>query len=218
MKIRRIGFLLIPLSIIIVFKLDLWLGLFTLLLGLVILTASPITIRLPEKPSQDPDKKELETVKRKLKKEISKLDVREVYILVRNGDIIWKTKAYLTKDGEILDKKGQRLWKLEPKQLEPYIFKEKWSAKPCFILDANTQVVYQFEDPPKDVKTGKLNPVVLNPKTLYSYIASHSIQKLLGKITVSKTEAILYMFTGMVVIILMIFFFMPLLGHEIIIR
>ena len=218
MKIRRIGFLLIPLSIVIVFQLDLWLGLFTLLLGLVILTASPITIRLPEKPSQDPDKKELETVKRKLKKEISKLDVREVYILVRNGDIIWKTKAYLTKDGEILDKKGQRLWKLEPKQLEPYIFKEKWSAKPCFILDANTQAVYQFEDPPKDVKTGKLNPVVLNPNTLYNYIASHSIRKILGKITVSKTEAVLYMFTGMVIIIIFIFFFLPLMGHEIIIR
>ena len=142
--------------------------------------------------------------------------IGKAVVMIRNGNVVeLKKNVMVFEDGTILVDKD-KLYKLEKK--EPYLLRMGRNTYQLYILDANTNALYQFEDPPKDVKTGKLNPVVLNPKTLYNYIASHSIQKLLGKITVSKTEAILYMFTGMVVIILMIFFFMPLLGHEIIIR
>ncbi|MCD6196616.1 MAG: hypothetical protein J7J82_07525 [Staphylothermus sp.] len=142
--------------------------------------------------------------------------IGKAVVMIRNGNVVeLKKNVMVFEDGTILVDKD-KLYKLEKK--EPYLLRMGRNTYQLYILDANTNALYQFEDPPKDVKTGKLNPVVLNPKTLYNYIASHSIQKLLGKITVSKTEAILYMFTGMVIIILMIFFFMPLLGHEIIIR
>ena len=142
--------------------------------------------------------------------------IREVIAIIRNGRILEvKKKARLLEDGSLLID-NNKLYKL-PK-VEPYIIKGVgFGAKQCFIVDANTQALYEFQDPSIET-TGKLNPVILNPNTLYYYIASRSIQKLLGRITVSKGEAILYMFTGMVIIILLIFFILPLLGHEIIIR
>lgn len=144
--------------------------------------------------------------------------IREVIAIIRNGKVLEvKKKARLLEDGSLLVD-NDKLYKL-PK-IDPYIIKGVgFGAKQCFIVDANTQALYEFGDP-LDVedKFGNLNPVVLNPRTLYYYIASKSISKLLGKVTVSKGEAILYMFTGMVIIILLIFFILPLLGHEIIIR
>ena len=137
-------------------------------------------------------------------------------VLIRNGDVLeLKKNAQVFEDGTIIVDKN-KLYRVEKKK--PYLLKMGRGTYQLYILDANTNALYQFDDPPKDAKTGKLNPVILNPKTLYNYIASHSIQKLLGKITVSKGEAVLYMFTGMVIIILLIFFVLPLLGHSIIIR
>ncbi len=148
------------------------------------------------------------------KNEIKKIG--KAVVMIRNGDIIeLKKNAMVFEDGTIIVDKN-KLYRVEKK--EPYLLRMGRNTYQLYILDANTNALYQFEDPPKDVKTGKLNPVVLNPRTLYNYIASNSIHKLLGKITVSKGEAILYMFTGMVIIILLIFLVLPLLGHSIIIR
>ncbi len=147
------------------------------------------------------------------KNEIKKIG--KAVVMIRNGDIIeLKKNAMVFEDGTIIVDKN-KLYRVEKK--EPYLLRMGRNTYQLYILDANTQALYQFEDP-KQEKPGKLNPVVLNPKTLYNYIASKSIHKLLGKITISKGEAILYMFTGMVIIILLIFFVLPLLGHSIIIR
>jgi len=142
------------------------------------------------------------------------INIKGVSVLIRNGKILELKKGKILDDGTLVVD-NSKVWKL-PKT-DPYILKKRFNAEQLYIVDANTQAVYEFQDPSIET-TGKLNPVILNPNTLYYYIASRSIQKLLGRITVSKGEAILYMFTGMVIIILLIFFILPILGHEIIIR
>lgn len=150
----------------------------------------------------------------KTKEKVEKIKAKGIAVLVRNGKILeFKRNCKLLEDGTLIVEKN-KLWKL-PKT-DPYILKKRFGAEQLYIVDANTQAIYEFQDP--EEKKGKINPVVLDPRTLYNYIASGSIRKLLGKITVSKGEAVLYMFTGMVIIIIMIFFLLPLLGHEVIIR
>ncbi|MEM1641157.1 MAG: hypothetical protein QW206_06170 [Acidilobaceae archaeon] len=136
-------------------------------------------------------------------------------VLIRNGDNVeLKSEVLEQDDGSIVvDKK--MLYKLE--KPEPYLLKINRKIYRLYIVDANTNAVYKFEDP-KPPSNPKINPVMLDPRVLYDYIASSSVRKLLGKITVSKGEAVLYMFTGMVIIFVIIFFILPLLGHEIIIR
>ncbi|MEM1703529.1 MAG: hypothetical protein QXQ31_05705 [Zestosphaera sp.] len=136
-------------------------------------------------------------------------------VLIRNGDNVeLKSEVLEQDDGSIVvDKK--MLYKLE--KPEPYLLKINRKIYRLYIVDANTNAVYKFEDP-KPSGTLKINPVMLDPRVLYDYIASSSVRKLLGKITVSKGEAVLYMFTGMVIVFIIIFFILPLLGHEIIIR
>ena len=142
--------------------------------------------------------------------------VGKAIVMIRNGDILeLKKNALVFEDGSILVDKN-KLYHVEKKK--PYLLRMGRNTYQLYILDAKTNAVYEFQDIDPNMKTGKLNPVVLNPRTLYNYIASHSIQKLLGKITVSKGEAVLYMFTGMVIILILIFFLLPLLGHSIIIR
>ena len=152
----------------------------------------------------------------KTKEKVEKIKAKGIAVLIRNGKILeLKRNCKLLENGTLIVEKN-KLWKL-PKT-DPYILKKRFGAEQLYIVDANTQAIYEFQDPPEGEKKGKINPVVLDPRTLYNYIASGSIRKLLGKITVSKGEAVLYMFAGMVIIIIMIFFLLPLLGHEVIIR
>ncbi|MEL9999961.1 MAG: hypothetical protein QXY82_01365 [Desulfurococcaceae archaeon] len=138
-----------------------------------------------------------------------------VVALIRSGDIIeLKSEVLEQNDGSlIVDKK--MLYKLE--KPEPYILRMGSKLYRLYILDSNVNAFYRFEDP-KPLSNAKINPVVLDPRVLYDYIASSSVRKLLGKITVGKGEALLYMFTGMVIVFIIIFFILPLLGHEIIIK
>ncbi|MEM4847006.1 MAG: hypothetical protein QW794_04530 [Thermosphaera sp.] len=138
-----------------------------------------------------------------------------VVVLLRSGDIIELKKDVVELDNGSLIVDKKMLYKLEKN--EPYILRMGSKLYRLYILDSNVNAYYKFEDP-KPSSNPKINPVMLDPRVLYDYIASSSVRKLLGKITVSKGEAILYMFTGMVIVFIIIFFILPLLGHEIIIR
>ncbi|GEM_PF-2026265 len=202
-------------------------GLFILLLAPIMIVSTLILYGIykrinPQTPRlKIPTPKIMEEKeKNKLRKQVKTLDVKEVVLLVRNGEIIERVKAYLTDQGEVLDKKKQRLWKIEPEHLKLYVLREKNRAKPMLIVDANTQAIYHFENPVNDIKEMKklrLHPAILNPKTLYTYIASGSIKKLLGKITVSTAEKVLYIIVGAFIIYLMQFFLLPMIGFKIII-
>jgi len=143
-----------------------------------------------------------------------------IIALVRDGNVVeFKRNVKELEDGSLLVD-NTMLYKVKNK---PYILKLGRHYYRLYILDKNSQIAYEFEDVDyskliEDVKKARLSYVVLNPKVLYNYIASHSVNKLLGRITVSKTEALLYMFTGMVIIVFIMFVFLPLLGHEILIK
>ena len=142
-----------------------------------------------------------------------------VTVFLRSGKILRKTIGKLTDNGELVT--PSRLYKLPP--VEPYILCRDSAcrrAEPIIIVDADRNIVYEFDDPDDEeiqdsMKKAKISPSMINPVVLKNYFASKTIEKLVGKIQPSRGEQIVMLLVGMTLAFIMEFFILPMLGYKI---
>ena len=146
-----------------------------------------------------------------------------VLVVARNGDMVHLLRGRVQgKELRAVDSRGNGYtWVIE--DMKPYIGRVRNRMVPVFFVDMNSQIVYRFGEPDKGARNDKarrsrLNPVMLNPEILYSYISGKTVEKLLGKLQVTKIELLLYMSTGMLLTFIIEFMILPLLGHTVTIR
>jgi hypothetical protein len=143
----------------------------------------------------------------------------KVIVLLRSGKILRKTVGKLTDNGELVT--TSRLYKLPP--VEPYILCKDSNcrrAEPVIIVDADRNIVYEFEDPDdneiqQELRKAKIGPSMVHPIVLRNYFASRTIEKLVGKIQPTKGEQIVMLLVGMTLAFIMEFFILPMLGYHV---
>jgi len=142
-----------------------------------------------------------------------------VTVLLRSGRILTRTVGKLTASGELIT--PTRLYKLPP--LEPYIFCKDSNcrrAEPVIIVDADRNIVYEFEDPDdeeiqQELRKAKIGPSMIHPIVLKNYFASRTIEKLVGKMQPTRGEQIVMLLVGMTLAFIMEFFILPMLGYHV---
>ncbi|MCE4603299.1 MAG: hypothetical protein F7B18_08970 [Desulfurococcales archaeon] len=133
--------------------------------------------------------------------------------------------ARLAKTGEVLVVDGKETWVYRPpveyKPVELRVGRRLYKA---YIVDKNVHAFYEIpelreEELEQEVEVQgrriKLNRAMLDPRTLFTYIGSKSMEKLIKPLRVSRGEAIGYMAIGGLMVLLMIFFLLPMLGYQV---
>jgi len=142
-----------------------------------------------------------------------------VTVLLRNGKMLVKTIGKLTASGELIT--PTRLYKLPP--IEPYTLCKDDNCKkaePIIMVDADRNIVYEFEDPndeeiQQELRKAKIGASMIHPIVLKNYFASRTIEKLVGKIQPTKGEQIVMLLVGMTLAFIMEFFILPMLGYHV---
>ncbi len=133
--------------------------------------------------------------------------------------------ARLAKTGEVLVVDGGETWVYKPpagyRPVELRVGRRLYKA---YIVDKNVHAFYEVpelreEELEQEVEVQgrrvKLNKAMLDPRTLFTYIGGKSMEKLIKPLRVSKGEAIGYMAMGGLLVLLMIFFLLPMLGYQV---
>lgn len=133
--------------------------------------------------------------------------------------------ARLARTGEILVADGKETWVYKPPPgYKPVELRVGGRLYKAYIVDKNVHAFYEMpelreEELEQEVEVQgrrvKLNRVMLDPRTLYTYIGSKSMERLIRPLKVGKGEAFLYMAVGGLMVLLMIFFLLPILGYQV---
>ena len=134
-------------------------------------------------------------------------------------------RARLAKTGELLVVDGKETWVYRPPaEYRPVELRVGGRVYKTWIVDKSIHSFYEVpelrgEELEQEVEVGgrrvKLNRVMLDPRTLFNYIGSKSMEKLIRPLKVGKAEAVGYMAIGGVLVLVMIFFMLPLLGYPV---
>jgi hypothetical protein len=117
-------------------------------------------------------------------------------VLIRDGEILKKTKGRITREGNLLA--DNRAWVME--DVKPYFLKDGWNTRPCFIVDARKQIYYRFTNSDNS-KQREIAGHASDPQMLKRFIDSTVIQKLTSAKT-DKTMLIMVFVMGMFVFFL----------------
>ncbi|WP_148700553.1 hypothetical protein [Candidatus Nitrososphaera evergladensis] len=112
-------------------------------------------------------------------------------VIIRNGDILKKAKGRFTREGYLLADK--RAWPMV--DVRPYLLKDGWSTRPCFIVDAQKQVYYRFNNVDNE-KQRQLAGFASDPELLKRFTDSTIVQKLTSA-KADKTMMIMVFIMGM---------------------
>jgi hypothetical protein len=133
--------------------------------------------------------------------------------------------AKLAKTGEIMVTVGNDTWIYRPPtSYKPMELKVGSRLYKVYIVDKNIHAFYEIPEIDdselnQEVEVNgrriQLNRVMLDPRTLFAYIGGKSMEKLIKPLRVSKGEAVGYMAMGGLLVLLMIFFFLPMLGYHV---
>lgn len=97
----------------------------------------------------------------------AKDSIKNLKILIRDGDILKLRNGKILKDGTItVDDRAYIV-----QDLRPYILDLKYSKYPCLIVDAKTFVVYRFNE--KEIEQIPLDPLLAK-----KWLKSTILQKL----------------------------------------
>ena len=134
-------------------------------------------------------------------------------------------RATQAKTGEILVVDGRETWVYKPPaEYRPLELRVGPRLYKVYLVDKNIHAFYEIleirdEELEQEVEVQgrriKLNRAMLDPRTLFTYIGSKSMEKLIKPLRVSKGEAIGYMALGGLMVLLMIFFLLPLMGYKV---
>lgn len=134
-------------------------------------------------------------------------------------------KARVTRTGEILVEKGSDVWVYKPPaDYKPIDLRVGGRSFKAYLVDYNVHAFYEIpelreEELEQEVEVQgrkvRLNRVMLDPRTLYSYIGSKSMEKLIRPLRVGKAEAVGYMAVGGIMVLMMIFFLLPMMGYQV---
>lgn len=151
--------------------------------------------------------------------------VKTVAVWAKSPTELELVPARIAKTGEVMVTVGKDTWVYKPpagyKPVELRLGKRRYKA---YLVDKNIHAFYEIpeiseEELEQEVEVQgrkiKLNRVMLDPKTLYTYIGGKSMEKLIKPLRVSRGEAIGYMALGGLMVLLMIFFLLPMLGYQV---
>ena len=150
---------------------------------------------------------------------IEKIDSLKLIIVSNEGYEI--VDAVRQSDGSIVTKNKERVYR-PPVNLKPRPVRIGKRTYLAYIVHRDYNVFYEPEEIndkelAEKMKKAKLSMVMLNPRSLATYIVSKSIDRVLKPLRVTRGEALAYVFMGMVLVFLLEFFILPMLGYKIII-
>jgi len=144
---------------------------------------------------------------------------------IKNTGEMELRRAIFDKSGDIVvEIKGERWSYKPPADLKPIELRVGSRLYKVFIVDKNLHAFYEIPElDESEVETEfevkgkkfKLNRVMLDPRVLYNYIGSKSMEKLIKPLRVGKAEAVGYVAIGGFLAFILVFFILPLLGKPV---
>ena len=142
-------------------------------------------------------------------------------LLVRPDEVELKDKGViLTSRGDLVVREGNDLlvYKI-PENVKPYSIRVGKTKYNVYIVDSRREVFYtipdEIEELNEEIRSTEFNPVFVDPRTLANYVASKSVERLLKPMRASPTEVLMFMSVGGLLVVLLIFFVLPLLGYQV---
>ncbi len=136
-------------------------------------------------------------------------------------------RARQAKTGEIIVVDGKESWVYKPPaNYRPLELRAGRSLYKVYLVDKNIHAFYEIpefkdEELEQEVEIQgrkiKLNRAMLDPRTLFTYIGSKSMEKLIKPLRVGKAEAVGYIAIGGIMVLMMIFFLLPMMGYQVVI-
>ncbi|BAA79711.1 hypothetical protein APE_0734 [Aeropyrum pernix ovoid virus 1] len=145
---------------------------------------------------------------------------RPAVLLVKSPlEVELKDRVIETTRGDLIVRDGKELLVYrKPEGVKPVEVRLGRKTVKAYLVDSKREVFYTIPEK-VEARVGdgsvKLHPAMVDPKTLAEYIASKSLEKLLKPMRVGSLEAVLYMALGGLMVLLMIFFVLPMLGYQV---
>ncbi|MCE4608830.1 MAG: hypothetical protein F7C36_00400 [Desulfurococcales archaeon] len=146
-------------------------------------------------------------------------------LLVKSPLELELKRARLTRKGEIIVEDGDNVLLYKPPSdyypIEVKIGRRVYKA---YIVNRDVHAFYTIPTIGEDEISGEvevqgrkisLNKMMLDPKILFTYIGSKSMEKLIKPLRVGKAEAVGYIAIGGIMVLMMIFFLLPMMGYHI---